>query len=248
HRAIVVSSDTYFYSLGPEIGVDALHDFSKQFGFGQITGIDLDGERRGVLPSTAWKRSAYKKPEQQHWYTGETVSVAVGQGYNSFTLLQLAQATSVLASNGVYMEPHLVSKIENPQTGSVERTVTQPSHTIDLKPENLAVIRDAMADVLRSGTARRAFADAPYQAAGKTGTAQVYSLRGAKYKASEIDERLRDHALFMAYAPVENPKIALALIVENGGWGATVAAPIARTVFDYWLVPGRAYPQAQSVA
>ncbi|NYT59922.1 penicillin-binding protein 2 [Alcaligenaceae bacterium] len=247
HRAIVVSSDTYFYSLGPEIGVDALHDFSKQFGFGQITGIDLDGERRGVLPSTAWKRAAYKKPEQQHWYTGETVSVAVGQGYNSFTLLQLAQATSVLASNGVYMTPHLVSQIENPQPGSVEHTVTEPSHTIDLKPENLEIIRNAMADVLRKGTARRAFAGAPYQAAGKTGTAQVYSLRGAKYKASEVDERLRDHALFMAYAPVENPKIALALIVENSGWGATVAAPIARTVFDYWLSPDRVHQQTQPV-
>ncbi|NYT85082.1 penicillin-binding protein 2 [Pollutimonas harenae] len=239
HRAIVVSSDTYFYSLGPEIGVDALHDFSKQFGFGQITGIDLDGERRGVLPSQEWKRKAYKKPEQQRWYAGETVSVAVGQGYNSFTLLQLAQATSVLANNGVYMTPHLVSQIENPQTSLMERTVTEPAHVIDLKPENLEVIRNAMADVLRKGTARRAFAGAGYQAAGKTGTAQVYSLRGSKYKASEVDERLRDHALFMAYAPVEHPQIALALIVENGGWGATVAAPVARRIFDYWLTPER---------
>ncbi|UYO94234.1 penicillin-binding protein 2 [Pollutimonas sp. M17] len=239
HRAIVVSSDTYFFSLGPEIGVNALHDFSKQFGFGQITGIDLDGERRGVLPSTEWKRKAYKKPAQQRWYAGETVSVAVGQGYNAFTLLQLAQATSVLANNGTYMKPHLVSLVENPQTGQQARTVTKPSYTIPLKPENLAVIRNAMADVMRSGTARRSFAGAPYQAAGKTGTAQVYSLRGAKYKASAVDERLRDHALFMAYAPMEDPKIAVALIVENGGWGATVAAPVARKVFDYWLSPKR---------
>lgn len=239
HRAIVVSSDTYFYSLGPDIGVNALHDFSQQFGFGQITGIDLDGERRGVLPSTEWKRQAYKKPDQQRWYAGETVSVAVGQGYNSFTLLQLAQATSVLASGGVYMKPHLVSLVENSQAGTITPTVTEPSHVIPLKPENLEVIRNAMADVMRKGTARRAFAGAPYQAAGKTGTAQVYSLRGAKYKASEIDERLRDHALFMAYAPMENPKIALALIVENSGWGATVAAPVARRVFDYWLAPER---------
>ncbi|HEY9572615.1 MAG TPA: penicillin-binding protein 2 [Pusillimonas sp.] len=240
HRAIVVSSDTYFFSLGPEIGVNALHDFSKQFGFGQITGIDLDGERRGVLPSTEWKRKAYKKPSQQRWYAGETVSVAVGQGYNAFTLLQLAQATAVLANNGTYMKPHLVSQVENSQTGKKVRTVTKPSYTIPLKPENLAVIRNAMADVMRSGTARRSFAGAPYQAAGKTGTAQVYSLKGAKYKASAIDERLRDHALFMAYAPVDDPKIAVALIVENGGWGATVAAPIARKVFDYWLSPTRA--------
>ena len=239
HKAIMVSSDTYFYSLGPEIGVDALHDFTKQFGFGQITGIDLDGERKGVLPSQEWKRKAYKKPEQQRWYAGETVSVAVGQGYNSFTLLQLAQATSVLANKGVYMKPHLVSKIENSKTGATEQTVTAPTHTIDLKPENLNIIRNAMADVLRKGTARQAFAGASYQAAGKTGTAQVYSLRGARYRANDVDERLRDHALFMAYAPVDHPKIALALIVENGGWGATVAAPLARRVFDYWLTPER---------
>ncbi len=239
HRAIVVSSDTYFFSLGPEIGVNALHDFSKQFGFGQLTGIDLEGERRGVLPSTEWKRQAYKKPSQQRWYAGETVSVAVGQGYNSFTLLQLAQATSVLANNGTYMKPHLVNLVRNPQNGKATRTVTGPLYTIPLKPENLAVIRKAMVDVMRSGTARRAFAGTHYQAAGKTGTAQVYSLRGAKYKASAVDERLRDHALFMAYAPMEDPKIAVALIVENGGWGATVAAPVARTVFDYWLSPER---------
>lgn len=240
HRAIVVSSDTYFFSLGPEIGVDALHDFSKQFGFGQITGIDLDGERRGVLPSTDWKRKAYRKPEQQRWYTGETVSVAVGQGYNAFTLLQLAQATAVLANRGTYMKPHLVNMIEDPLTGTMARTVTQPTHTIPLKSENLAVIRNAMVDVIRKGTARRAFSDAGYQAAGKTGTAQVFSLRGAKYDADQVDERLRDHSLFMAYAPVDDPQVAVALIVENGGWGATAAAPIARRVFDYWLAPERA--------
>src|SRR5690606_36874317 len=133
--------------------------------------------------------------------------------------------------------------------GVVTRTVTEPSQTISLKPENLAIIRGAMADVLRKGTARRAFAGADYQAAGKTGTAQVYSLRGAKYRANEVDERLRDQALFMAYAPVEHPKIALALIVENGGWGATVAAPIARRIFDHWLgarPPAELHADAQS--
>lgn len=239
HRAIVVSSDTYFFSLGPEIGVNALHDFAKQFGFGQRTGIDLDGERRGILPSTEWKRNAYKKPAQQRWYAGETVSVAVGQGYNSFTLLQLAQATAVLANNGVYMRPHLVDEIHWPRTGETEKTVTEPSHVIPLKPENLAVIRNAMVDVIRKGTARRVFQGAHYQAAGKTGTAQVFSLRGARYDAAAVDERLRDHSLFMAYAPMEDPQIAVALIVENGGWGSTVAAPIARRVFDFWLDPER---------
>lgn len=235
HRALVVSSDTYFYSLGPEIGVNALHDFSRQFGFGQLTGIDLDGEKKGVLPSTEWKKQAFRKPEQQRWYAGETVSVAVGQGYNAFTLLQLAQATAVLANSGQYMTPHLVNIVRNSQTGTHEKTVTEPSHRVSLKPENVAVINEALAGVVNEGTARRAFEGARYQAAGKTGTAQVYSLRGAKYNAGAIDERLRDHALFMAYAPAENPQIALALIVENGGWGSTIAAPIARRVFDYWL-------------
>src|SRR5690625_78965 len=235
HRAIVMSSDTYFYSLATEMTVNELHDFSKQFGFGQYTGIDLDGERRGVLPSTEWKRRAYRDPEQQRWYTGETVSVVVGQGYNSFTLLQLAQATAVLANDGIYMRPHLVKEVVDPVRGQVTPTVTEPSHVIDLDPENLEVVKNAMVDVTRVGTARRAFADVSYPVAGKTGTAQVFSLRGSRYDAEAVAERLRDHAVFMAYAPADDPQIALALIVENGGWGSTVAAPVARTIFDYWL-------------
>jgi penicillin-binding protein 2 len=235
HRALVVSSDTYFFSLGPEIGVDPLHDFTKQFGFGQLTGIDLDGEKRGVLPSTAWKRSAYKDKDKQRWYAGESVSVAVGQGYNAFTILQLAQATSTLANNGLYRKPHLVHSVEDPRTREQVKTPSTPDYQIPLHQANLDVVRNAMADVVRVGTARQAFRGAPYQAAGKTGTAQVYSLRGARYHASAIDERLRDHALFMGFAPVDHPRIAVALIVENAGWGASAAAPIARKVFDYWL-------------
>ncbi|TGV07999.1 penicillin-binding protein 2 [Alcaligenaceae bacterium 429] len=235
HRALVVSSDTYFYSLGPEIGVDALHDFSKQFGFGQITGIDLDGERRGILPSREWKRQAYKKPADQRWYAGETISVAVGQGYNSFTLLQLAQATSTLANDGLYIKPHLVRQTIDTETGESTLAVSEPSYQIPIDPAHIKVVKDALADVIKSGTARRAFAGAKYQAAGKTGTAQVFSLRGTKYRASAIDERLRDHALFMTYAPANDPEIAIALIVENAGWGATQAAPIARRLYDYWL-------------
>ena len=243
HRAIVVSSDTYFYSLGPEIGVNALHDFSKQFGFGQITGIDLDGERAGVLPSTEWKRKAYKERERQRWYAGETISVAVGQGYNSFTLLQLAQATSTLASNGAYRRPHLVHAVRDTRTGKIAATPSTPEYRIPLKQQNIDIVKAAMADVVRFGTARRAFVGTPYQAAGKTGTAQVFSLRGSQYRASELDERLRDHALFMGFAPFDRPRIAVALLVENAGWGASVAAPIARKVFDYWLArtePGAA--------
>jgi penicillin-binding protein 2 len=236
HHALVVSSDTYFYSLGPEIGVNALHDFMKPFGFGQLTGVDMEGERRGVLPSTEWKRGAYKTREQQRWYAGETVSVAVGQGYNAFTLMQLAQATAVLANDGAYMKPQLLRSIRDALSG--EQTVVEPqtTHTIALKRENLEVIRRALTDVTLSGTASQAFVGAPYQTAGKTGTAQVYSLRGAKYQSSAIDERLRDHALFMAYAPAKQPKIAVAVLVENAGWGGSVAAPIARKVFDAWLL------------
>ena len=236
HHALVVSSDTYFYSLGPEIGVNALHDFMKPFGFGQLTGVDIEGERRGVLPSTEWKRTAYKTRDQQRWYAGETVSVAVGQGYNAFTLMQLAQATAVLANDGAYMKPQLLRSIRDALSG--EQTVVEPqtTHTIALKRENLEVIRRALTDVTLSGTASQAFVGAPYQTAGKTGTAQVYSLRGAKYQSSAIDERLRDHALFMAYAPAKQPKIAVAVLVENAGWGGSVAAPIARKVFDAWLL------------
>ena len=236
HRALVVSSDTYFYSLGPEIGVNALHDFMKPFSFGQLTGIDIEGEKRGVLPSTEWKRTAYKKREQQRWYAGETISVAVGQGYNAFTLMQLAQATSVLANDGVFMTPHLVQSLENPRSGEKKLTVSEASYKIPLKKENIQIIKRALADVTTAGTARVAFAGAQYQAAGKTGTAQVYSLRGSKYRAAAIDERLRDHSVFMAFAPLNEPKIAIAVIVENAGWGGSVAGPIARKVFDAWLL------------
>lgn len=236
HQALVVSSDTYFYSLAPEIGVNALHDFMKPFGFGQITGIDIEGERRGVLPSTEWKRNAYKKREQQRWFAGETISVAVGQGYNSFTLMQLAQATAVLANDGTYMQPHLVRAIKNPTSGDERLTVAEASHRIPLKPENIQAVKRALADVTVTGTARQAFVGAPYQTAGKTGTAQVYSLKGGQYQSSAIDERLRDHALFMGFAPLKDPKIAIAVLVENAGWGGSVAAPIARKVFDQWLL------------
>jgi len=245
HRSLVVSSDTYYYSLASEMGVDRIHAFMKPFGFGQITGIDLEGEKAGVLPSTEWKRSHYKKPADKHWYNGETVSVGVGQGYNSFTILQLAQATAVLANNGTYMRPHVVKSILPTLTHDEILTVPQASYTIPLHQEHIDVVKKALAEVNRVGTARRAFSGAAYAAAGKTGTAQVYSLRGEKYRASEVDERLRDHALFMSFAPVDNPQIAVALLVENAGWGASIAAPLARSIFDYWLVnrfvPGPLY-------
>ncbi len=239
HRALVVSSDTYFFSLGPLIGVDALHDFSMLFGFGRKTGIDLDYEKIGTLPSREWKKKAFKDPKQQRWIPGETISVAVGQGYNAFTIMQLAQATSTLAADGKYIRPHLVSELENPITRKVTPTVRQPDYQIPVSESSIKLVKDALVDVTRRGTAKRSFAGAAYESAGKTGTAQVFSLKGSKYNSRNLKRNLWDHALYMGFAPAQEPKIAVALIVENGGWGASIAAPIARKVFDYWLSPQR---------
>ncbi|TCK42195.1 peptidoglycan glycosyltransferase /cell elongation-specific peptidoglycan D,D-transpeptidase [Paraburkholderia sp. BL8N3] len=247
NRAIVVSNDTYFYMLARDLGVNAMAGFMKPWGFGQITGIDISGEARGILPSTEWKRKAYRKPEQQRWYDGETISLGIGQGYNSFTILQLAHATATLANNGVVMKPHLVRDIENPITKDMRATVRGASDKIAVRQQDIDVIKRAMEGVVTNGTAAKVFVGAPYVAAGKTGTAQVYSLQGANYKGHAIAEHLRDHALFIAFAPADHPTIAVALIVENGGWGAEAAGPIARKVLDYYLVD-RLKPGAQAAA
>jgi penicillin-binding protein 2 len=233
HRSIVQSSDVYYYKLADDLGVDAIHDYMKPWGFGQLTGIDMEGEQQGILPSTEWKMRRFN----QRWYGGETISVGIGQGYNAFTLLQLAHATATLANEGSVMKPHLVKQIENSQTGEKRFTVPKESYRIPLKPENLKAVIDAMVDVNISGTGRHAFAGVPYKVAGKTGTAQVITIKqNEKYDESRIDERYRDHSLFMAFAPADKPTIALALLVENGGFGARAAAPIARQVFDYYLL------------
>ena len=247
NRAIVVSNDTYFFMLAHDLGVNAIANFMKPWGFGQITGIDIAGEAKGILPSTEWKRKAYRKPEQQRWYEGETISLGIGQGYNSFTILQLAHAVATLANNGVVMKPHLAKEIENPITKETRLTVPKDDGRIDVPQADIDIVKRAMVGVVTSGTASKVFIGAPYQAAGKTGTAQVYSLQGANYKGRAIPERLRDHALFIAYAPADHPTIALALIVENGGWGAEVAGPIARRVLDYYLVD-RLKPGAEAAA
>ena len=247
NRAIVVSNDTYFFMLAHDLGVNAIAGFMKPWGFGQITGIDIAGEAKGILPSTEWKRKAYRKPEQQRWYEGETISLGIGQGYNSFTILQLAHAVATLANNAVVLKPHLVKEVENPITKDTRLTVPKDDGRIDVPQADIDIVKRAMVGVVTSGTAAKVFIGAPYQAAGKTGTAQVYSLQGANYKGHAIPENLRDHALFIAFAPADNPKIALALIVENGGWGAEVAGPIARHVLDYYLVD-RQKPGAEAAA
>jgi len=236
-RSIQLSSNIYYYSLANEMGVDLIHDFMKPLGFGQITGIDLGGEVRGVLPSTEWKRNAYKRPEQKKWYAGETISLGIGQGYNAFTMLQLAQATAIVADGGLKHKPHLVLATRNTVSGQVVPLPQPPAENLGFTAANVAVVREGLTSVVTSGTARSVFAGAGYQAAGKTGTAQaVTQAQNTKYNARALEEHQRDHALFMAFAPVNNPKIAVAVIVENAGWGAGAAAPIARRVFDYWLM------------
>jgi penicillin-binding protein 2 len=247
HRAIVESSNAYFYSLANELGVDQMHDFMKPLGFGQMTGIDVLGELRGVLPSQEWKRNYYKKPEQKKWYAGETISLGIGQGYNSFTMLQLAQATATLANRGVKHTPHLV--IATQEAGAKARNVLpqNPGEDLKYKPENLDVILPAMVGVTQDGTSARAFAGAGYLSGGKTGTAQAVSWgKTEKYNAARIEERQRDHALYIAFAPADSPQIAVAAIVENAGFGSASAAPIVRRVFDYWLM--QQYPNEADLA
>jgi penicillin-binding protein 2 len=247
NRAIVESSNVYFYSLANEMGVDAIHDFMKPLGFGQITGIDINGEVRGVLPSQAWKRGYFKKLEQQKWFPGETISLGIGQGYNSFTLLQLAQATAILANNGVKHKPHLVIGSQDPITRVMHPLLLAPAEDLGFKPANVAIVRKAMVGVTQSGTSAKVFTGAGYVSGGKTGTAQAVTMTAkGKYNSSRMEEHQRDHALYIAFAPADDPKIALAVIVENAGWGAGSAAPIARRVFDYML-QGQ-YPSVEDMA
>jgi len=247
HRSIVKSSNTYYYSLANEMGVDRMHDFMKPLGFGQITGIDLKGEVRGVLPSQAWKRETYKRPEQQRWYAGETISLGIGQGYNSFTMLQLAHAMATLANGGVQHKPHLTLATQSVITG--ERTPVArpaPAH-LGYKPEHVATVLRAMQAVTTEGTSTRVFAGAPYTSGGKTGTAQAVTIgQKDRYDARKLEEHQRDHSLYVAFAPVDAPRVALAVVVENAGFGAAAAAPIARRVFDY-LIAGL-YPNPQDMA
>ena len=247
YKSIVQSCDTYYYMLANDLGVDAIHDFMAPLGLGQLTGIDMQGELRGVLPSTEWKRNAYRKKEMQKWYAGETISLGIGQGQNTFTMLQLAQAMATLASGGQRFKPHLVKIVENFETREQRRAIGETLPPIDWKPENVAFVHRAMYGVTQEGTGRAAFSNAPYQAGGKTGTAQVIGIKqGEKYNARNVDERHRDNALFTAFAPLNAPRIAIALVVENAGFGAGAAAPIARRAIDYVLTG--TYPSEADIA
>lgn len=241
YRSIVQSCDTYYYMLANELTVDVMHDFMKPFGFGQITGIDLDHERSGLLPSSAWKREAFKKkPAQQRWVLGDTISLGIGQGQNTFTPLQMAHAMATLANNGIIMKPHLVKMTEDPQTRARVLTVPKETARIPLKQENIDFIKNAMVGVTKEGTSAKVFQGTEYISGGKTGTAQVVGIKkGEKYNAKTMAARHIDHSLYTAFAPADKPKIAIAIIVENGGFGSEAAAPIVRKALDYYLLGKR---------
>jgi penicillin-binding protein 2 len=242
YRSIVMSCDTYYYQLGNELGIDAIHDFMKPFGFGQLTGIDLEHEKTGILPSQEWKRERFKRNRAaQKWVGGDTISISIGNGFNSFTPLQMAHAVATLANDGVLMKPHLVKIVEDGGTHARTLTVPKESGRIPLKQANIDIIKRAMVGVTsdQSGTGFRVFRDAGYTVGGKTGTAQVVGLKGAKYNANATPERLRDNALFTAFAPADKPRIAIAVVVENAGFGAAIAAPIVRKALDYYLLGKR---------
>jgi penicillin-binding protein 2 len=245
-EAVAQSCDIYFYALAAQLGVERLHEFLGRFGLGGPTGLDVGGEKSGLLPSTAWKRSAFKRAAQQVWFPGETVIFGIGQGYMTSTPMQLAQMTSVLAMRGASHRPRLVRALRDPVTRVETPVPPAPLPTVRLRdPADWDVAVQGMVAVMQGGTASRAAAGAEYSIAGKTGTAQVFSIaQNARYDESAISERLRDHAWFIAFAPVEDPRIAVVVLVENGRSGSGTAAPIARSVMDAYLL--RKFPPPPS--
>ncbi len=247
YQSIVKSCDIYYFMLANDLGVDTIAGFMAPFGFGQPTGIDLQGELRGVLPSTDWKRKAYRRPEQQRWYAGETISLGIGQGYNNYTVMQLANALATLSTGGQRHTPHLVRDVVDVVSGARHPVAPTPLEPLKLNPEYVEVVRHAMVGVNKEGTGAAAFLNAGYESGGKTGTAQVVGIKAnEKYNAAKVSEYQRDNALFIAFAPADQPTIAIAMVVENVGFGAQYAAPIARRVMDYWIKG--VYPTDEDIA
>lgn len=239
-KAIQVSSDTFFYRLGYEMGIDKASPYLAQFGFGQKTGIDLPSEYTGVLPSREWKAKRFAKssdPTAKEWRAGEMVSVSIGQGYNAYTPLQMAHATASLANNGVVYQPHLVKEVLDFGARKITRINPNPERQIPFKADNFEYVKRAMEKVLKpGGTAHRIGGGLAYTMGGKTGTAQVVQIKqGGRYNAAALREQHRDHAWFISFAPLEKPEIAIAVILENGGWGA-YAAPLAREMTDFYML------------
>ena len=239
-KAIQVSSDTFFYRLGYEMGIDKASPYLAQFGFGQKTGIDLPSEYTGVLPSREWKAKRFAKssdPTAKEWRAGEMVSVSIGQGYNAYTPLQMAHATASLANNGVVYQPHLVKEVLDFGARKITRINPNPERQIPFKADNFEYVKRSMEKVLKpGGTAHRIGGGLAYTMGGKTGTAQVVQIKqGGRYNAAALREQHRDHAWFISFAPLEKPEIAIAVILENGGWGA-YAAPLAREMTDFYML------------
>jgi penicillin-binding protein 2 len=239
-KAIQVSSDTFFYRLGYEMGIDKASPYLAQFGFGQKTGIDLPSEYTGVLPSREWKAKRFAKssdPTAKEWRAGEMVSVSIGQGYNAYTPLQMAHATASLANNGVVYQPHLVKEVLDFGARKITRINPNLERQIPFKVDNFEYVKHAMEKVLKpGGTAHRIGGGLAYTMGGKTGTAQVVQIKqGGRYNAAALREQHRDHAWFISFAPLEKPEIAIAVILENGGWGA-YAAPLAREMTDFYML------------
>jgi penicillin-binding protein 2 len=239
HHAIVESCDVYFYSLAVGLGIDRMEDFLKSFGFGAPTGIDILGESAGLVPSREWKRQRFTRREDQAWFPGETVIVGIGQGYMLSTPLQLAHTTATLAARGERFQPRLVIGTENGVSRELDwREPGRLDALTGVDPEHWQLVHDASVGVTAElrGTARTSMLGTPYRVAGKTGTSQLFTVaQGERYLEDEVDERLRDHGLFIAFAPAENPRVALAVIVENGGGGGRTAAPVARRILDAWF-------------
>jgi len=238
HQAIIESCDVYFYQLAVTLEIDSIAQFLRTFGFGAATGLDISGEARGIVPSREWKRSRFARPEEQIWFPGETVITGIGQGFTLVTPLQLAHANATLASRGKPFQPRLVIGTENGMTGEVILLEPRAQLTLDLDDADWQRIHDAMLGVTEDigGSAREVMAGTAYRVAGKTGTVQVYSLaQDEEYDEENLEERLRDHGLFLAYAPAEAPSISLAVVVENRGGGSRTAAPIARQILDVYF-------------
>ena len=239
HDALEQSCDVYFYEISRDIGIDTMHQYLQQFGLGNSTGLDITGEGDGLVPSREWKRQAFRKREDQVWFPGETIIASIGQGYMLATPLQLANAVAALSMRGQRYRPHLVAAFEDPLNG--KRTLIAPEPLTRVSIDNSFYwdnILNAMHDVMHSptGTARDAGQGATYDMAGKSGTAQVFSLaQDEEYDEERIEERLRDHALFIAFAPLDEPRIAVSVIIENGSSGSRIAAPIARALMDLYL-------------
>ncbi len=239
HDAIAQSCDVYFYEISQDIGIDNMHDYLDRFGLGKKTGVDIGGEKTGLVPSRDWKRSVFRNRDDQRWYNGETVIASIGQGYMLATPLQLAVATATLAMRGVRFRPHMVAAIEDPLSG--ERKLLTPERLADVEISNSFYwdnVIEAMHDVMQGprGTARAVGLGAPYAMAGKSGTAQVVSIaQDEEYDEEALLERQRDHALFVSFAPLEDPRIAVAVVVENGRSGSGVAAPVAKAIMDEYL-------------